>query len=59
MLEAVTRNLFAIIKSIPEGSVCTYGRTAQMAGQPNVARQVARIKHRISFCYGCFLKRMD
>ena len=47
-MEAFTRNVITIIKRIPEGNVCTYGRIAQMAGQPNGARQVTRIIHAMS-----------
>ena len=48
LVEAFTRNVIEIIKSIPEGKVCTYGRIAAMAGQPNGARQVTRIIHAMS-----------
>lgn len=44
-MEAFTRRVIEIIKRIPEGKVCTYGRVARMAGQPGGARQVARILH--------------
>ena len=44
-MEAFTRKVIEIIKRIPEGTVCTYGRIARMAGQPRGARQVARILH--------------
>jgi methylated-DNA-protein-cysteine methyltransferase-like protein len=47
-VEAFTRKVIEIIKSIPEGNVCTYGRIAAMAGQPNGARQVTRIIHSMS-----------
>ena len=47
-MEAFTRNVITIIKRIPEGNVCTYGRIAAMAGQPNGARQVTRIIHAMS-----------
>jgi methylated-DNA-protein-cysteine methyltransferase-like protein len=47
-VEAFTRKVIAIIKSIPEGRVCTYGGIARMAGQPTGARQVARIIHAMS-----------
>ena len=48
LVEAFTRNVIAIIKGIPKGSVCTYGRIARMAGQPTGARQVTRIIHAMS-----------
>ncbi len=44
-MEAFTRRVIEIIKCIPKGKVCTYGRVARMAGQPRGARQVARILH--------------
>ncbi len=48
MIEPFTRRVIEIIKSIPEGKVCTYGTIALMAGQPNGARQVTRIIHSMS-----------
>lgn len=36
-----TSRLLSIIKSIPSGKVITYGRVAEMAGNPRAARQVA------------------
>jgi methylated-DNA-protein-cysteine methyltransferase-like protein len=47
-MQAYTRAVIEIIKRIPEGRVCTYGRIGLMAGQPNGARQVARIIHSMS-----------
>ena len=37
-----------LIKKIPEGKVCTYGILAASAGNPQAARQVARILHACS-----------
>jgi methylated-DNA-protein-cysteine methyltransferase-like protein len=51
-MEAFTRRVVEIIKSIPKGRVCTYGRIASLAGQPNGARQVARIIHSMSRKHG-------
>jgi methylated-DNA-protein-cysteine methyltransferase-like protein len=34
-----------IIRSIPRGSVATYGQVAAMAGNPRAARQVVRALH--------------
>ena len=48
ILQAFTRKVIEIIKRIPKGKVCTYGRIALMAGQPNGARQVTRIIHSMS-----------
>lgn len=47
-MKAFTRNVIAIIKSIPDGNVCTYGPIAEMARQPNGARQLAGIIHAMS-----------
>jgi methylated-DNA-protein-cysteine methyltransferase-like protein len=47
-VEAFTREVIKIIKIIPAGKVCTYGRIAAMAGQPNGARQVTRVIHSMS-----------
>lgn len=44
-MEAFTRLVIEIIKCIPEGKVCTYGRIGRLAGRSNGARQVARILH--------------
>ena len=38
----------ALIKKIPKGKVCTYGMIAASAGNPQAARQVARILHACS-----------
>ena len=43
-----TVNAAAIIKSIPEGKVLTYGRIAGLAGNPVAARQVSWILHSLS-----------
>ena len=51
-MEAFTRAVIAIIKAIPEGRVCTYGRVARMAGHAGGARQVARILHSSSRKHG-------
>ena len=50
-MEAFTRKVISIIKSIPEGKVCTYGLVATMAGHPHGARQVTRILHTMSKKY--------
>jgi methylated-DNA-protein-cysteine methyltransferase-like protein len=51
-VEAFTREVIKLIKSIPAGKVCTYGRIAAMAGQPNGARQVTRVIHSMSRKHG-------
>ncbi|AFH66315.1 DNA methyltransferase [Paenibacillus mucilaginosus K02] len=43
-----TERVIHIIKSIPEGSVMTYGQIAAAAGSPRGARQVVRILHAMS-----------
>lgn len=43
-----TTRVIALIRSIPEGCVSTYGTIALMAGRPQGARQVARILHSCS-----------
>ncbi len=37
-----------LIKNIPKGKICTYGIIAASAGNPQAARQVARILHSCS-----------
>ena len=45
MTTLFTARVVAIIKSIPEGKVLTYGRIAAQAGNSRGARQVAWILH--------------
>lgn len=47
-LNPYTERVIRIIKSIPEGSVMTYGQIAATAGSPRGARQVVRILHAMS-----------
>ena len=47
-MDSFTRSVIQIIKRIPRGKVCTYGRIGLMAGHPNGARQVTRILHTMS-----------
>ena len=47
-MQDFTRSVIEIIKRIPEGKVCTYGRIGLMAGHTNGARQVSRILHTMS-----------
>lgn len=47
-MDDFTKSVAEIIKNIPKGKVSTYGRISLMAGQPNGARQVARILHSMS-----------
>lgn len=46
-----TESIIEIIKSIPAGSVMTYGQIADLAGNPRAARQVVRVLHSISDKY--------
>lgn len=48
MMTPFTQNVIAIIQSIPEGKVMTYGQIARLAGSPRGARQVVRILHSMS-----------
>lgn len=50
-MQEFTQNVVALIKSVPEGKVCTYGTIALMAGHPKGARQVTRILHAMSRKY--------
>lgn len=43
-----TERVIEIIRDIPAGSVTTYGRIAELAGNPGAARQVSRILHSCS-----------
>jgi methylated-DNA-protein-cysteine methyltransferase-like protein len=47
-MQPFTEHVIQIIKSIPEGSVMTYGQIAECAGSPRGARQVVRILHSLS-----------
>jgi len=44
-MDDYTRAVIEIIKRIPAGMVCTYGRIGRLAGKTNGARQVAWILH--------------
>lgn len=47
-MDAFTQAAIETIKRIPGGKVSTYGRIALMAGDPNGARQIARLLHALS-----------
>ncbi|AZN39335.1 MGMT family protein [Paenibacillus albus] len=47
-LQPFTERVIAVIRSIPAGSVMTYGQIAEQAGSPRAARQVVRILHSLS-----------
>ena len=40
-----TTRVIELIRAIPSGNVCTYGKIAMYAGNPRGARQVVRILH--------------
>ncbi|NDV27430.1 MGMT family protein [Desulfovibrio sp. JC010] len=40
-----TEKVIEVIKAIPEGKICSYGKVAAMAGNSRGARQVVRILH--------------
>ena len=39
------RRIYAVVQTIPEGRVATYGQVAQLAGLPGHARQVGYALH--------------
>lgn len=47
-MNAFTRQVIDVIRSIPKGCVTSYGRVAALAGNPRGARQVSRILHSMS-----------
>lgn len=47
-MQIFTKTVIEIIHNIPPGKVATYGQIALMAGNPQGARQVARILHSMS-----------
>ncbi|HAK47230.1 MAG TPA: DNA methyltransferase [Spirochaeta sp.] len=40
-----SQRVIDIISSVPEGRVASYGRIAEIAGNPRAARQVSRLLH--------------
>lgn len=50
-MQQFTKNLIDIIQHIPEGTVMTYGQIAKVSGNPQAARQVARVLHTMSKKY--------
>lgn len=48
MRQPFTERVITLIHNIPRGRVTTYGTIAAMAGNPQAARQVARILHACS-----------
>jgi methylated-DNA-protein-cysteine methyltransferase-like protein len=51
MVNKMTDEIIAVIKSIPKGMVASYGQIARLAGYANGARQVVRILHTCSEKY--------
>lgn len=47
-MQPFTETVIAVIRSIPEGKVMSYGQVAAAAGSPRAARQVVRILHAMS-----------
>lgn len=43
-----TERVIEVIRAIPEGKVCSYGKVAALAGNTRAARQVVRILHTYS-----------
>jgi len=52
MITQDTRQILALLRAIPRGTVTSYGRVAAMAGNPRGARQVSRILHSMSQKHG-------
>ena len=48
MIKKDTQHILDVIRAIPSGKVCSYGRVAVLAGIPRGARQVSRILHSMS-----------
>ena len=44
-LDSLSERIVLILQRIPYGRVATYGQVAALAGNPQAARQVARILH--------------
>lgn len=43
-----TKRAIGIVRATPLGTVTTYGRIAELAGNPRAARQVSRVLHACS-----------
>ena len=44
--DSPTKRIYEAVKKIPKGHVATYGRIAQMAGEPKMARAVGNALHK-------------
>lgn len=45
--DSPTKRMYEAVKKIPKGHVATYGRIAEMAGEPKMARAVGNALHKI------------
>lgn len=45
--DSPTKRIYEAVKKIPKGHVATYGRIAEMAGEPKMARAVGNALHKI------------
>jgi methylated-DNA-protein-cysteine methyltransferase-like protein len=43
--DSAYERIYAVVRRIPRGRVCTYGRVAELAGNPGAARQVGYALH--------------
>lgn len=44
--DSPTKRIYEAVKKIPKGHVATYGRIAEMAGEPKMARAVGNVLHK-------------
>ena len=44
--DSPTKRMYEAVKKIPKGHVATYGRIAEMAGEPKMARAVGNALHK-------------
>ena len=44
--DSPTKRIYEAVKKIPKGHVATYGRIAEMAGEPKMARAVGNALHK-------------
>lgn len=51
-MEDFTERVVKLLKSVPSGTVASYGQIAALAGNPRAARQVARVLHSMSRKHG-------
>lgn len=51
-MQPFTEQVIAVIRSIPDGKVMTYGQIAELAGSRRAARQVVRVLHAMSRSHG-------